>query len=94
MDEYAPGQNSAALYDGAMRSRGVAPVIPYKADEKNKPAFFARTLHKARSRIEQGFGRLERFKRIALRCEKTAINFRSIVSFAAGLRLIKFVFTD
>jgi transposase len=40
-----------------------------------------------------GFGRLKRFKRVALRCEKTARNFRSIVSFAAGLCLIKFVHT-
>jgi transposase len=51
-------------------------------------------LYKARSRIEQGVGRLRRFKRVALRCEKTARNFRSIVSFAAGLCLIKFVHRD
>jgi transposase len=75
----------------AARARGVAPVIPHKANEKDKPAFFARTLYKARARIEQGVGRLKRFKRVALRCEKTARNFRSIVAFAAGLCLIKFV---
>ena len=72
---------------------GIAPVVPHKANEKDKPAFFARTLYKARARIEQGVGRLKRFKRVALRCEKTARNFRSIVSFAAGLCLIKFVHT-
>ena len=77
----------------AARARGVAPVIPHKANEKDKPAFFARTLYKARARIEQGVGRLKRFKRVALRCEKTERNFRSIVSFAAGLCLIKFVHT-
>ena len=77
----------------AARTRGIAPVIPHKANEKNAPAFFAKTLYKARARIEQGFGRLKRFKRVALRCEKTAQNFRSIVSFAAGLCLIKFVHT-
>jgi transposase len=60
-------------------------VIPYKANEKNKPAYFAKILYKARARIEQGFGRLKRFKRVALRCEKTVRNFRSVVSFAAGL---------
>ena len=75
----------------AARARGIAPVIPYKANEKNKPTYFAKILYKARARIEQGFGRLKRFKRVALRCEKTARNFRSIVSFAAGLCLIKFV---
>jgi transposase len=86
------GYASKANRDAA-RARGIAPVIPHKANEKNRPAFFARTLYKARARIEQGVGRLKRFKRVALRCEKTARNFRSIVSFAAGLCLIKFVHT-
>ncbi len=38
----------------AARKRGIVPVIPHKANERDKPAFFARTLYKARSRIEQG----------------------------------------
>ena len=86
------GYASKANRDAA-RARGIAPVIPHKANEKNTPGFFARTLYKARARIEQGVGRLKRFKRVALRCEKTERNFRSIVSFAAGLCLIKFVHT-
>ena len=85
---YASKANRAAA-----RARGIAPVIPHKSNEKDKPKFFARTLYKARARIEQGMGRIKRFKRVALRCEKTARNFRSIVSFAAGLCLIKFVHT-
>jgi hypothetical protein len=52
------------------RSRGIAPVIPHRDNEKDKPAFFAKTLYKARGRIEQGIGLLKRFKRVALRCEK------------------------
>ena len=44
-------------------------------------------------RVKQGVGRLKRFERVALGCEKTARNFGSIVSFAAGLCLIKFVHT-
>jgi transposase len=86
------GYASKANRDAA-RARGVAPVIPHKTNEKNKPAFFARSLYKARARIEPGVGRLKRFERVALRCEKTERNFRSIVSFAAGLCLIKFVHT-
>ena len=85
---YASKANRAAA-----RARGIAPVIPYKANEKDKPAFFAKVLYKARARIEQGIGTVKRFKRVALRCEKTARNYRSIVSFAAGLCLIKFVHT-
>lgn len=75
------------------RARGIVPVIPHKANEKSPPKVFARLLYRARARIEHGMGRLKRFKRVALRCEKTARNFRSIVSFAAGLCLIKFVHT-
>ena len=84
----------ASLDNREMARRcGIAPVIPHKANEKNKPVFFARALYKARARIEQGIGRLKRFKRVALRCEKTATNFRSIVACAAGSCLIKFVHT-
>ena len=85
---YASKANRAAA-----RARGIAPVIPHKSNEKDKPKFFAKALYKARARIEQGMGRIKRFKRVALRCEKTARNFRSIVSFAACLCLIKFVHT-
>ncbi len=53
------GYASKANRDAA-RARSIAPVIPHKANEKNKPAFFARTLYKARARIEQGVGRLKR----------------------------------
>jgi len=35
----------------------------------------------------------KRFKRIALRCEKTARNFRSFVAFVAALILVKSVHT-
>jgi transposase len=78
------GYASKANRDAA-RKRRIAPVIPHKTNETDKPAFFARTLYKARARFEQGVGRLKRFKRVALRCEKTARNFRSIVAFATGL---------
>ena len=37
----------------AARKRGIAPVIPHKANERDKPAFFPKTLYKARARIEQ-----------------------------------------
>ena len=86
------GYSSKANRDLA-RARGIVPVIPYKSNEKNQPKVFAKTLYKSRGRIEQGFGRLKRFKRVALRCEKTERNYRSIVSFAGGLCLIKFVHT-
>jgi transposase len=75
------------------RSRGIVPVIPQKSNAKNKPKNFPTILYKARSRIEIAVGKLKRFKRIALRCEKTARNFASFVAIVAGFNLIKFVHT-
>lgn len=77
----------------AARQRGIAPVIPYKSNAKSKPAFFPKLLYKARARIEQAVGKLKRFKRVALRCEKTARNFLSFVHLSAAFTLIKFVHT-
>jgi transposase len=74
-------------YDGqsnrtAARERGICPVIPFKLSARNRPAFFPKALYRARARIEQLVGKLKRFKRIALRWEKTNKNFGSFVAFA------------
>ena len=75
----------------AARERGICPVIPYKATAKARPAFFPKALYRARARIEQLVGKLKRFKRIALRCEKTDTNFASFVALALGFILVKSV---
>ena len=77
----------------AARRRGICPVIPYRQNTKHKPAFFAKTLYAGRARIEQGNGKLKRFKRIALRCEKTAQNFAAFVALACTFILVKSVHT-
>ena len=75
----------------AARKRGICPVIPYRSNTKNKPAFFPKILYKTRARIEQTMGKLKRFKRIALRCEKTAQNYAALIAFVCGIILIKSV---
>lgn len=75
------------------RRHGAVPVIPYRKGRKSVPARFARALYRGRARIEQMMGKLKRFKRVALRCEKTARNFRSIVALAATFILVKSVHT-
>ena len=75
----------------AARQRGAIAVIPHKANEK--PARFAKTIYRGRARMEQAVGKLKRFKRIALRCEKTRRNFASFVALAAGFILLKSVHT-
>ena len=55
-----------------------------------EPPFAAPT---SAARIEQAIGKLKRFKRIALRYEKTRRNFSSFVALAAAFILIKSVHT-
>jgi transposase len=77
----------------AARSRGICPAIPYKSTAKHRPAFFPQLLYRGRARIEQTVGKLKRFKRVALRCEKTAQNYGSVVALALGFILVKSVHT-
>ena len=86
------GYDAKANRDGA-RKRGICPVIPHKSNAIDRPAFFPKILYKARARIEQAVGKLKRFKRIALRCEKTAQNYASFVALALGFISIKSVHT-
>ena len=86
------GYDSKSNRDAA-RQRGICPAIPYRSNTKDMPAFFPKTLYKARARIEQAVGKLKRFERIALRCEKTAQNYGSFVALALGFILIKSVHT-
>lgn len=68
-------------------------MIPHKSDEKDQPALFTKAIYKGRARIEQAVGKLKRFKRVSLRCEKTKRNFSSLVSIASAFILIKSVHT-
>jgi transposase len=74
----------------ACRSRGIIPVIPHRTTARDRPAHFPKALYKGRARIEQSVGKLKRFKRIALGCEKTKTSFLSFIALAAGFILIKY----
>ncbi|MGC9271094.1 transposase [Acidiphilium sp.] len=63
-------------------ARGIAPVIPRRENSKQIVRFFPKRLYKLRARIEQTIGKLKRFKRVAMRCEKTDISYSDIISFA------------
>src|SRR5271169_4656168 len=53
------GYDSKSNRDAA-RQRGICPAIPYRSNTKDMPAFFPKTLYKARARIEQAVGKLMR----------------------------------
>ena len=75
----------------AARSRGIAPVIPYRSNTKQQPRFFPKLLYKARARIEVFIGKIKRFKRIAMRCEKTKQNYAAFIQLACAFLLVKSV---
>lgn len=77
----------------AARACGAIPVIPQKTNAATPAKHFARALYRGRARIEQAVGKLKRFKRIALRCEKTKANFASFTALAIGFILVQFVHT-
>ncbi len=60
---------------------------------KKQPALFPKPLYRLRARVENLIGKTKRFKRIALRCEKTAQNFAPIIALVFVFVLIKSVYT-
>ncbi len=77
----------------AARTRGITPVIPHRENSKQIGRFFPKRLYKLRARIEQTIGKLKRFKRVGMRCEKTDISYSAFISFVCGLIIIKSVHT-
>jgi transposase len=70
---------------------GSAPWSARKANSKERRRFFPKRLYKLRAQVEQTMGKLKRFKRIALRCDKTRASFTALISFACCVMLIKSV---
>jgi transposase len=86
------GYDAKANRDVARR-RGIVPIIPYRSNAKNPPKVFPKMLYRARARVEQFIGKLKRFRRVAMRCEKTARNYASFVALACVFILVKSVHT-
>ena len=75
----------------AARKKGIAPVIPRKANSKERGRFFPRKLYKLRARVEQAIAKLKRFKRVALRCDKTVRSYGAFICFACAIIWVKSV---
>ena len=74
-------------------SAWICPAIPHKSTAKHRAAFFPKALYRDRARIKHTFGKLKRFKCVALQCDKTAKSFSAIVALAFGFILVKSVHT-
>jgi transposase len=77
----------------AAREHGTLPVIPYRSNAKGRAGFFPKQLYKLRARVEQMIGKAKRFKRLALRCEKTSRNYAAMVAIVFTFILIQSVHT-
>jgi transposase len=67
-----------------LRRRGIAAVIPTRADQHHQPGF-DRQAYRQRNRVERSVGRLKQFRRIATRYEKLVVNYLAWVTLAATL---------
>ena len=86
------GYDAKANRDAA-REHGSIPIIPHRSNARDKPKWFPKRLYTLRARLEILIGKAKRFKRLAMRCEKTARNYAAIIALVFGFILIQSVHT-
>lgn len=69
-------------FRAALTSRGITPCIPPKANRKVR-IDYDRQLYKQRHKIENLFGRIKDWRRVATRYDRCAHTFMSAISIAA-----------
>ncbi len=75
------------------KSRGATAVIRWRKHRRDLQHRFAKKLYRGRARIAQTIGKLKRFKRVALRCEKTKRNDAAVLAAVLAFLLVKSVDT-
>ena len=78
----ADGAYDAAPWREAIQAVGATPVIPNTPQRASKYPF-DRHLYRERHLVECCFAKLKQFRRVATRYEKTARNYRAVVTLAA-----------
>lgn len=85
----------------AIRRRGMRGVIPAKRlapgarrRRRGRPPTLDRRLYRRRNVVERTIGALKRFRRLATRYEKLAVNFMAFVQLGIALLLLKRLFSD
>ncbi len=73
-----------------LRSRGIAHTIPERADQRERRAHrpgrklgFDREVYRRRNVVERCVSRLKRWRAVATRYDKRAVNYRAVVVIAA-----------
>jgi transposase len=71
----------AGWYRDALEKRGIAPCIPPKKNRKTKYRY-DKKLYKERHKVENMFGRIKDWRRIAMRYDRCAHTFFSAICLA------------
>ena len=82
------GYDSEEIRNYAL-AKGFTPVIPKRRNNKSANPYFDRHLYKHRHLIENLFGKIKRNRSIAMRFDKLARNFNSMIAIACTLVWIK-----
>ncbi len=69
-------------FRAALLAKGITPCIPPRKG-RNFPANFNKTLYKQRHKVENMFGRLKDWRRVATRYDRCAHTFFSAICLAA-----------
>ena len=69
-------------YRAALKAKGITPCIPPRRGRK-QPAAFCKTKYKQRHKIENMFGRIKDWRRIATRYDRRADVFMAAITIAA-----------
>jgi len=69
-------------YRAALHAKGITPCIPPRSNRKS-PATYCKTLYKQRHKVENMFGRLKDWRRVATRYDRCAHTFFSAILIAA-----------
>ena len=69
-------------YRAALKAKGITPCIPPRRGRKS-PATYCKTLYKQRHKVENMFGRLKDWRRVATRYDRCAHTFFSAILIAA-----------
>jgi len=69
-------------FRAALKAKGITPCIPPRKG-RNFPAGYSKTLYKQRHKVENMFGRLKDWRRVATRYDRCAHTFFSAICIAA-----------
>ena len=72
----------ADAYRAALKAKGIKPCIPARKG-RNHPATFCKTKYKQRYKVENMFGKLKDWRRIAPRYDRRVDVFMAAITLAA-----------